>query len=72
MFAAPWDFPFPTRPGSNGEVTQAAGLHHLSKSNLSLTWRVNLRVQAFGSVDLMIISSAPQSEMLKQRPLQRL
>lgn len=52
-----------------GEVPRAAGLRGFS---LCLARKVNLGVQAFGIVDLIIISAAPQSEMLKQRPLQGL
>lgn len=55
-----------------GEVTRTAGLHCLGKSSLCPAWKVKLGMQTFGIVDLMIISAAPQSDMLKQRPLQGL
>lgn len=55
-----------------GEVTQTDGLRRLSNSNLCRAWRVNLGVQTFGTVHLIIILVALLSEMLKQRLVQGL
>ena len=51
---------------------RVTGLHHSSKPGSCPAQRVSIGVQAFGIVDLTIISSAPQSERLKKKPLQGL